>query len=195
MATIGFSKAVVGILDDNEMVTDQVTIAPTTKTGTIEMKISGLAPNQNKVYASNQAVFVSQKGIGDVKSTLDIFDLTDDVKQKILGWASQASGGFAVGSATSAPYVVIDCQCDLPDGHVGHIVLLKGKFAFDGDDVKTSDNNGATPNTDQLQGSFVARDSDGYSYYAVSEGDPTFQVNTFANFIFPGAGTTTTTTA
>jgi phi13 family phage major tail protein len=186
MSTIGFKRAVVGIYDENEKVTQQVIIDPTTKNGTIEMNISGLAAQQNKVYASNIAVYVSQLGTGDVKATFSLFDLTADVKSKILGWASQTAG-YAVGSATNPPYVVVDCQVDLPDGNTGHIVLLKGKFAFDGDDIKTSDNNGAVPSTDQLQGSFVGRNSDGLVYYVVSEGDTGFTSTAFNAFIFPPA--------
>lgn len=193
--SIGFKRAVVGIYDANEKVTEQVIIDPSTKNGTIEMNISGLAPNQNKVYASNQAVYVSQKGAGDVKASFSIFDLTPDIQSKILGWEAQESGGHAVGSSTDAPFVVIDCQTDLPDGSIGHVVLLKGKFTYDGDDLKTNDNNGAVPTTPQLQGSFIGRDSDGLVYYPVSEGDTGFTPSGFQSFIFPPAGTTTTTTA
>lgn len=195
MATIGFSRVVVGIYDDNEKVTEQVTIDPSTKNGAIELNVSGLAAQQNKVYASNTAVYVSQLGTGDVKATLSVFDLTTDLKNKLLGWSSPATGGAAVGSTTKPPYVVLDAQTDLPDGHVGHVILFKGTFAFDGDDVKTGDNNGATPQTDQLTGSFIGRESDGLVYYTVSEGDPNFMQSEFNNFVFPAAGTTTTTTA
>lgn len=195
MATIGFSRVRIGIYDDTEKVTEQVTIDPTTKNGTVELNVSGLAAQQNKVFASNTAVYVSQLGTGDVKATLSIFDLTADLKNKLLGWSAPATGGAAVGADTKPPYVVLDAQTDLPDGHVGHVVLFKGAFAFDGDDVKTGDNNGATPQTDHLTGSFIGRNSDGLVYYTVSEGDTDFTQPNFDNFVFPAAGTTTTTTA
>lgn len=189
MATVGFDTIKIAILDENEKTTAATTFTiDKSAGGAIEANITGLAPNQNVVYASNVPFYVSSKGTGDPKMVLTVADLEDlpaGSLDQILGRAQDASSKITtIGSDTEAPYCAIELITKDKEGKQLFISLLKGKFSFDGDDVKTSDNNGAALSQDQLNFTGIARSSDGLVYAKGREADTVTQ-STFETFVFP----------
>lgn len=189
MATVGFDSIKIAILDDNEKTTAANTYTiDATSGGAIEANVTGLSPNQNVVYASNVPFYVSSKGVGDVKLALTVADLESlpaGALDIILGRSQDATTKITtIGSETEAPYVSVELMTKDKNGKQLFVGLLKGKFSFDGDDIKTSDNNGAVLSQDQLTGSFVARNSDGLVYAKGREADTVTQ-SMFETFVFP----------
>lgn len=191
MASVGFKSIKIAILDANEQTTAANTFTiDKSAGGAIEANITGLAPNQNIVYASNVPFYVSSKGTGDPKMVLTVADLENlaaGAFDQILGRTQDATTKItSVGSDTEAPYCAVELVTEDKDGKDLFISLLKGKFSYDGDDVKTTDNNGAALSQDQLNFTGVARSSDGLVYAKGREADTVTQA-TFETFIFPPA--------
>ncbi len=188
MAVVGFDAAKISILDDNEKVTDTFTIDRSAG-GTIEANISGLAPNMNVVYASNVPFYVSAKGTSEVKCELTVADLDDlgtEAVNKILGREQDSTTKITkVGVNTTPPYCVLELISKDKQGKGLYLGLLKGKFTFDGEDIKTSDNNGSQLSEDKVTMQCISR-KDGYIYAKAKEADGTTQED-FEKFIMPAA--------
>lgn len=58
-----------------------------------------------KVYASDVAYYVAQRGTGSVELSLSILDLPDQVAADMLGRKENEEGIVLVGSNTQPPYV------------------------------------------------------------------------------------------
>jgi phi13 family phage major tail protein len=191
MATVGFDTVKIAVLDENEQTTaaDTYTLDKSLG-GAIEAAITGLAPTQNVLYASNVPFYVSSKGTGDTKIALtvgDLEDLPDGALDKILGRKKDGTSKITVvGADTEAPYCAVELLSKDKNGKVLFISLLKVRFTFEGDNMKSSDNNGATLSQDQLTGSAVARSSDGLVYAKAREADSVLQTD-FETFVFPQA--------
>lgn len=192
MATVGFNSVRIAVLDANEKSLPSKTYTiDKTAGGAIEGAVTGLAAAQNVVYASNVPFYVSSKGAGDVKLALTVADLEglpagalDDILGRTQDPATKIS---TVGQDTEAPYCAVELITQDKDGNDLYVGLLKGKFSFDGDDPKSTDNNGAVLSSDVLNGSFVSR-SDGKVYAKGREVDGVTQT-VFENYIFPAATT------
>lgn len=189
MATVGFDAVKIAVLDENEQTTaaDTYTIDKS-KGGAVDAAITGLAPAQNIVYASNVPFYVSSKGTGDTKITIsvaDLEDLPDGALDKILGRKKDETSKITVvGADTEAPYCAVELLSKDKSGKALFISLLKVRFTFDGDSMKSTDNQGATLSQDQLSGSAVARSSDGLVYAKAREADTVAQSD-FETFVFP----------
>ncbi|GGH83548.1 phi13 family phage major tail protein [Pullulanibacillus pueri] len=188
MATVGFKSAKIAVLDENEKTSaDNIFTADEKTAGAIEAAITGLAPTQNVVYASNVPYYVSSKGTGDIKIALTVADLEalpEGALDKILGREKNEDGITTIGANTEAPYCAVGLYTDDKNGKALFIGLLKVKFTFDGDDIKSTDNNGSTLSSDVLNGSGVSRASDGLSWAKAREADDVTQ-DQFEDFIFP----------
>lgn len=187
MATVGFDTIKIAVLDANEKaVTANTYTIDKSAGGAIEANITGLAPTQNTVYASNVPFYVSSKGTGDPKMTLTVADLEnlpEGALDTILGRQTDSTTKITtIGTDTEAPYCAVELITKGKDGNKLFISLLKGKFTFDGDDIKTTDNNGAVLSQDQLSFTGVAR-TDGLVYAKGREVDGVTQ-GSFEGFIF-----------
>ena len=74
------------------------------KGATVSAEISGLSKEPSKVYGSNIAYYVSQKGTGDVSATFGLLDLPTEVNDKILGYKSDTNKISFLGEDTEPPY-------------------------------------------------------------------------------------------
>lgn len=74
------------------------------KGGTTEASISGLTAEAVKVYASNIAYYVAQKGTGSVEASVSVLDMPEEVTSALLGRKENEDGIYLMGSETEPPY-------------------------------------------------------------------------------------------
>lgn len=189
MASVGFDKVIITVLDANEKATaQQFTLdGKTNKNGVVEANIQGLAPTMTKVYASNMAIDVSSKGTGDVKMDLSVYNLPDDCMAAITGM-QKVNGIYQLGKDNQAPYCSVDCISEDVNGNVLHVALLKGMFGAPDHDLKSNDANVQTAQ-DKISGDFISRSADGLVYGKANEGDVDFKSDTWESFVRPPGGT------
>ncbi|MEZ0117815.1 UNVERIFIED_ORG: phi13 family phage major tail protein [Heyndrickxia coagulans] len=183
MATLGFDRAYIGVLDGNEKTTKVFTIDAKAG-GTIEAKISGLGANMNTVHASNIPFFISAQGTSSPKLDLDIADIPEECLNAITG-ATVENGIAKIGANTQPPYVAVILQTKGANGDDIYIGLTKGKFSHPDLDLKTGDDKGTELSTDSISGEFIAR-SDSYVYAKGRTGQTGFTDSAFKSFIFKG---------
>lgn len=185
IGTIGFSRILFGIYANNaETVTDVVTIDETNG-GAIELKTSGFQGQLNTTYASNIAYYVSDAGTGTGKVEITALELSKDVATKVLG-DKEENGILATYSNVTQPYVSVIAEAEDLQGKKMWIGIAKAKFGTpDGDELKTSEDKGKTPNNITLTGSAITRRSDKLVKSKASEtSGATFTA--FATKMFPG---------
>ena len=155
-STIGFKRATFFIYDKDDKVEDTYVVeGKANKGGTTEASISGLSAEAVKVYASNVAYYVAQRGTGSVELSLSILDITDVLAARLLGRKENEDGIYLVGENTEPPYAGVLMESAALDGQPIFFALLKGKFRLDEQNLAT--------NEDELEGQFVA-DAHGNTY-------------------------------
>jgi phi13 family phage major tail protein len=156
MATLGFKKATVGILDDTEK-TVQLYEFSAAEGGTINAKISGLGSTLSTVYASNAPFYISGQGVSSPKLDLQIADIPEATLNAILGVSVGLDGIAKITSSTKAPYIAVLLETQGKDGDQIFIGLTKGKMAYPDVELKTGEDKGLELATDSISGDFVSR--------------------------------------
>lgn len=170
MATVGFEKAIISVPKTGGTGVDQFVIDKTGG-GTIEASISGLSVDQTTVYASNVPIYTTAKGIGEITASLNVFDLyKDGVYEKILGIERDSDGIAIVGEDTEPPYVSLVLVSSNVDGKEMYLGLTKGRFSHPEIALNTTEAGGTEPNTETIEGNFVA-DSRGHAYMSAVQSD------------------------
>ncbi|MGG4011415.1 major tail protein [Bacillus smithii] len=181
-ATVGLDGIRIGILDDNEKVTEIIEVK-----GAIEAKIDP-STNTDVLYADNGA-FAVFTSLGETKVTLNVADLTTEQKNKILGVRTE-NGLELTGADTVPPFVALAMHSkgidQKEDIYVG---LLKGRFGIPSIDAKTNEDK-TSAQTPEIEGTFINRQSDGLSQVIGRSGNPDFTLTEFDAKVFPPAGTT-----
>lgn len=186
MATVGFESIEFGILDENEQVTKKYTVNGGSG-GAISAGISGLGANMTVTYASNIPFYVSAMGTSEPKLELEIADIPEAVLQALTGAeVDPTTGASTIGAKTRPPYVAVNLKSSDKEGKAIYISLLKGKFTYDGDNLKTGESNGTELQTDKISGTFVAR-ADELVYAKVRETATNFDETAYKAFVFPSA--------
>lgn len=175
---IGFEKAIVAALDENEnLITGAdgfgdsglFTIDAKSSLGVIQGAITGLAPTATKIYGSNQVVDVSQQGSGNVQATLSANDIPADVLYKLAGMQKDpTSGGFYQDTNTKPIKAALVLVSHNSKGLKTYFALYKGTF---GPEEVTLNTNTETQQiqTDSITFSALNRLSDArvFGYYTV----------------------------
>ncbi|WNM51512.1 major tail protein [Staphylococcus phage S-CoN_Ph11] len=163
-STIGFKRATFFIYDKDDKVEDTYVVeGKANKGGTTEASISGLSAEAVKVYASNVAYYVAQRGTGSVELSLSILDITDVLAARLLGRTENEDGIYLVGENTEPPYAGVLMESAALDGQPIFFALLKGKFRLDEQNLATNEDELSEPEADELEGQFVA-DAHGNTY-------------------------------
>lgn len=99
------------------------------KGATQEANISGLSSDPVKVYGSNIAYYVSQKGTGDVSVEFKLLDMPGEAEDRILGYETdpELKAQF-VGENTEPPYCAALLESEDTLGNVALFGFFKGKF-------------------------------------------------------------------
>lgn len=185
MAVVGFEKVHVGIFDEDENIKKLMTWKDA-KGGTVNLNISGLAPEKVEMRASNKTVWSKKQGTGEVQSELDVFNVPDKDLDTVLGRDMDENGTSWVGEKSRAPYVALIGESeDLLSGDPVYIALTKGTMSLESIEWKTTPKDAEEPEPQQLTGDWIARtindESRTYGYHIGKTGaDELFKS------IFPG---------
>lgn len=184
-ATVGFKKLHVGIFDDKaEKITKKLTWEDD-KGGTVNMNITGLAPEMVDMWASNKRVWMKKQGTNEVKSDIDLFNIPTEDLDAVLGREKDENGTSWVGDDTRAPYVAVVGESADVNGKPIYCALVKGTFSLDQVEFKTAAEKAEAPEASKLTGDWMNRTIDGKSravgYHEGEEG-----VDAFLNLVFPG---------
>ncbi|KGL46247.1 hypothetical protein EP56_02270 [Listeriaceae bacterium FSL A5-0209] len=183
---VGFKRATVGVLDiEGKLVAGKkYTIEGKQGEGaTTEAQITGLSAEAKKVFGSDIAYFVSQKGVGDLKLDFSALDIPIKMNNDVLGWEKDTQRGFTVvGENTEPPYTATLLESTNAAGEPVAIALFKGRFSMDELGLKTKEEGAFEPEAEKTTMNCVSN-KDGLSFgMAVGEEE----VTKLKAYTFPG---------
>lgn len=185
IGSMGFRRVFLGIMDDQENVVKVVTVDGNSG-GTIELKTSGFSGQLNVEYASNIAYFVSDAGTGTGKIELSMMEIPSEVSTDILGDTVNEDGVYMTTSDVKQPYVAIIAEAQDLNQKPMWIGIAKTKFATtDGNDFKTAEDKGMTPEKPSITGSAITRRLGKLVKSKASNSNGT-TLEQFAKVMFPG---------
>ncbi|WP_217971492.1 major tail protein [Staphylococcus xylosus] len=162
--TVGFKQIYVGVFDQEGKTLKNLFLWKDEKGGTVNMNVSGLAPENIEMRASNKTVWQKKKGAGEVKSELGLFNIPTEHLNIVLGRDTDTNGSSWVGDDTSAPYVAMIGESEhLLTSEPIYCGLVKGTLSLDSDEWKTTQKQAEAPEPTTLNGDWIARDIDGKS--------------------------------
>ncbi|MCJ1656693.1 phage tail protein [Staphylococcus sp. NRL 16/872] len=199
----GFKRLHVGVFDDKaEKIISKYTWEDENG-GTVNMNVTGLAPDMVDMFASNKRVWMKKQGTNEVKSDMDIFNIPSDELNAVIGRSKDANGTAWVGEDTKAPYVaVVGESADGITGAPIYCALMKGTFSLDSIEFKTKNEKEESPEPTKLTGDWMNRniDVDGntkgivYGYHEGSKGADEFLKKVFVGYQGLITGATTAPT-
>ncbi|GKT04465.1 major tail protein [Furfurilactobacillus entadae] len=185
LASSGFSRALMGILDQDDNVT-KVIIIDRHSGGTIELKTSGFQGQGNTVFASNISYWISNPGVGTGKVELTLASLPSEVATEILGDELNEDGVYVTKGTVKEPYVAIIGETQDLHNNLAYVGIAKAKFGTtDGDDLKTGDDKGIKPENVSISGTAITR-TDNVLKAKATTSDAGVTLKTFAKLMFPG---------
>lgn len=158
---IGFKCAKIQPMDlAGKPVGDMIVVEGVANKGaTQEATISGISTEPVKVWGSDTAYYVAQKGTGDIKVALNMIDLQPGDEARILGYKSDDElGAELVGADTEPPYCAVSLESSDAQGNVALLGFFKGKFGRGDITMKTTEGTSYTPSGDSYTLSVVASD-------------------------------------
>lgn len=133
--TVGFKRATIYPFgnDSNVVAEDKIVIeGKQDEGGMVEATISGISAEASKVFASNVAYFVSQKGVGDLQCEFSILDFPVNAQAILFGWKeNETTGVIEIGESTQPPYAAAVLESAKADGTPIAFALYKGRFSQD----------------------------------------------------------------
>lgn len=160
IGTAGFRRIFLGIMDSDEKVIKVVKIDEISG-GAINFKASGFTGQSNVVYASNIAYWISDAGTGTGKIEISAVELPDDISTAVLGDEVDENSIYVTKSDVKQPYVAIIAEAQDLEGKPMWIGIGKSKFGTtDGDELKTAEDKGMTPNDVALSAQAITRKTD-----------------------------------
>lgn len=189
--TAGFKRLHVGVFDDKaEKIISKYTWEDENG-GTVNMNVTGLAPDMVDMFASNKRVWMKKQGTNEVKSDMDIFNIPSDELNAVIGRSKDNNGTAWVGEDTKAPYVaVVGESADGITGDPIYCALMKGTFSLDSIEFKTKNEKEESPEPTKLTGDWMNRniDVDGntkgivYGYHEGTKGADEFLKKVFVGY-------------
>lgn len=154
----------VGIFDENGKIpkANQFVIeGKQDKGATVSAEISGLSKESTKVYGSDIAYYVSQKGTGDVSATFGLLDLPEELNDKILGYKVDTNKIAFLGEKTEPPYCSVLMESEDLNGDMAMLAIFKGKFSREAIQLNTTTNEAFEPEAEEYVFSAIANDAEG----------------------------------
>lgn len=158
---IGFKRLKVQVFDEEGAPSGEPIVieGKQDEGATQEATISGLSAEPTKIYGSNVAYYVSQRGTGEVKVAFTLFDVPDDAEGKMLGYTvDEALKAQFIGESTEPPYCAILLESEDAKGNTAAFGFFKGKFSAGDVALKTKEGGGYTPNSQSYTFSPVTSD-------------------------------------
>ena len=163
MTLIGFKRMTIGIHGADGVIATGKTFVIEGKQSegaTVSAEISGLSSDPVKVYGSNVAYYVLQKGTGDVSVDFGVLDMLETVNDEILGYKLSTEGFAFIGDDTEPPYCSVILESENLKGETALLGFFRGKFAKESITMNTKEGENAEPEADAYTFSVVSNDRD-----------------------------------
>ncbi|MGU9512763.1 major tail protein [Enterococcus faecium] len=194
MTLVGFKKMTIGVFDSTGKIPAAnlyVIEGKQDEGATVSAEISGLSKEPSKVYGSNIAYYVSQKGTGDVSATFGLLDLPTEVNDKILGYKTDTNKISFLGEDNEPPYCAILMESEDLNGDTAMLAMFKGKFSRESINLNTKTNEAFEPEAEEYVFSAIANDVEGDAKgqtVAKYVGDEEASITALKEMVFPAAG-------
>lgn len=187
ITTLGYTRAHIAILDENEKVKKTHIIEGDGKGGTVTAKIGGLETPTQSIDASDGTYYTSASGVGKPTLEMEVVELTDEQRADFFGMAL-VDGVLSHGKKTRPPYVAIMFETEGMQGNAIYPALLKGKLSTDGLELQTGTaDKGKDVQTVSFSGSFETRGADGEAFLIGNSANEGFVLEDFKARVFPTA--------
>lgn len=166
MTLVGFRRMTIGIFDEDGFISeaDKFVVEGTQDEGaTVTAEITGLSKEATKVYGSDLAYYVAQKGTGDVSVNFGLLDLPEEVNNKILGYKQSESGISFIGEDTEPPYLAVMMESEDLSGEKALLSVFKGKMGMEAITLNTLTGDTFEPEAESYVLTAVASDADNES--------------------------------
>lgn len=164
LTLIGFKRMTIGIHDSDGTIAEGKTFVVEGKQNegaTVSAEISGLSSDPVKVYGSNVAYYVLQKGTGDVSVDFGVLDMLETVNDEILGYKKSTEGFSFIGDDTEPPYCSVILESENLKGETALLGFFRGKFAKESITMNTKEGENQEPEADEYTFSVVSNDRSG----------------------------------
>lgn len=165
MTLVGFKRLTIAVLDaDGKVTADKkwVVEGKANKGATSTAEITGLNKEATKVYGSDIAYYISQKGTGDVTVNLGLLDLEEECNDAILGYEVKNNISY-VGENTEPPTTAIMLESKDLDGTTAMLGFFKGKFSRESINLNTLNGDAFEPEAESYVFAAMSDDKDGDS--------------------------------
>lgn len=165
MTLVGFKRLTIAVLDaDGKVTADKkwVVEGKANKGATSTAEITGLNKEATKVYGSDIAYYISQKGTGDVSVNLGLLDLEEECNDAILGYEVKNNISY-VGENTEPPTVAIMLESKDLDGTTAMLGFFKGKFSRESINLSTLNGDAFEPEAESYVFAAMSDDKEGDS--------------------------------
>lgn len=162
MTLVGFKRMHIGVLKAGKVDGEIIVIEGNENKGaTVTAEISGLSSEAVKVYGSDVAYYVAQKGTGDVSAEFGVLDMPDKDEDRIMGHKVDLESGITfIGEDSEPPYCAVILESDTLKGEKAVYALLKGKFSKDSVSLNTKEEGNIEPEADSFTFSCIASDEE-----------------------------------
>ncbi|MDB7086942.1 major tail protein [Enterococcus mundtii] len=191
MTLVGFKKMTIGVFDDNGTIPTAnrfVIEGKQDKGATVSAEITGLSKEPSKVYGSDIAYYVSQKGTGDVSVNFGLLDLPEDVNDKILGYETNDKKISFLGKDTEPPYCAVLLESSDLGGDSAMLAVFKGRFSREAISLNTLTNDTFEPDAEEYVFAAIASDAEGEANgqsVAKYIGDDAASIDALKALVFP----------
>lgn len=131
---------------------------------TQEANIKGLSADAVKVYGSNVAYYVAQKGTGDVTVELKLLDVPSDAEDAMLGYNTDVElKAQFIGEKTEPPYCAVLLESEDAQGNIALFGFFKGKISKSEINLKTKEGGNLEPEGETYTFAAVSSDAENKS--------------------------------
>lgn len=182
MATFGFSKAIIGIYNDQEIVTQTINVDQESGS-TVDATISNIAPSGSAIYGSDGIWKNPTKGVGAIQVSFVANAIPKNVLDVILGKVGDDGFGH-INKDTQPPHCSFEMIAeDAVTGKKTHTAIVNGTFSLSSVDFKTNTAS-QVHSQDKLTFKAETRKTDGELYVDVIE-DANFDAGKWEKFVRP----------
>jgi len=191
MTLVGFRKMTIGIFDKDGKIpaANQYVVEGKQDQGaTVSAEISGLSKEATKVYGSDIAYYISQRGTGDVSANFGLLDLPEKLNDLILGYKTNTAGISFLGEDSEPPYCAVLMESSDLNGETAMLSIFKGKFSREAINLNTTTNEAFEPEAEEYVFTAIANDQEGDAKgqsVAKYFGDETSAIEALTALTFP----------
>ncbi|EAG4505315.1 phage tail protein [Listeria monocytogenes] len=139
---------------------------------------------ETQTFSADDGTFLTlDGGIGETTLDIELADISSEDAVNLLGIKLE-DGIEKYGNNISPPEVAVSFDATLSNKKFIHFGLLRGTFSIPSFDLGTMEEGKPNPQTDTIQGKFMPRDEDGYTFFKGRDDNQDFTLSDFQKQVF-----------